>query len=144
TDDDGGADDDEPAADAEAQEMAPAAQDWLERNGWFRETEQHQARRQLALTINDELQAEGMDRGHARFYVELDKRLKQKIEQQRGRGRASAAAAVDRGSPQSGGRDGRMGSAEQQAYKQFLRTYNADDSADMRKAFARRNRATVE
>jgi hypothetical protein len=128
-----------PAGDDEAQAPADnglpeAAQSWIARNSWFNNPGSER-RTELAITINRELLEQGLDVSHPRFYQELDKRMKQKIEAQRGRGRRPNAAGVPRGDS-----DGEGGGLRDQAgYKNFLVMTGERDSKRMRDAWAKRN-----
>lgn len=125
-----------PADESESDsELAPAAQAWVERNSkWFNKPGS-ETRTKLAVELSNELRAEGYDVAAPGFYSQLDRRMKQRIEQQRGQGRRPNAAAVPRGGDDGSG----TGLRDQQGYKAFLSMTGERDSKRMRQAWQQRN-----
>jgi hypothetical protein len=98
-----------------APDVAPATNEWVEANPWFR---RDAARTKQAIELNNTLLDEGMDPAHPRFYAELDKRLRAKP-------RMNGSKAIGGVSRDQGGKTGEPARLTEQD-KQRMRRFQLD------------------
>lgn len=106
----------------------PQAEAWLARNKWISKPK-YARQRMLAMSIDAELAAEGLDKTSAAYFKELDKRLRAEIAAGNKKPTVKAAAAKQPVTRPSGG----GGAGVKAASKGNKVTITAEDKANMRR-----------